>query len=149
MSASAGYALTRHQNFLLASLPSFLGILIIQSYDNVIASRLLLIGFFILFALLLLGRLNFLNQQSQWKQPRGFLSPENSIDLPGGMAIMASLILLAAWLPPSSILRVEAARRAWNRVSEPWKNFTERFENAVSALDSPSGGRPGGDCRGR
>ena len=143
LSASAGYALTRHQNFLLAALPSFLGVLIIQSYDNAIASRLLLIGFFILFALLLLGRLNFLNQQSQWKQTRVFLSPENSIDLTGGMAIMASLILLTAWLTPSSILRIEAARRAWNRVSEPWKNFTERFENAVSALESPSGGRPG------
>lgn len=143
LNASAGYYLIRHQNFLLATLPSFLGILIFQSYDNAVTSRLLLVGFFILFALLLLGRLNFLNQQKQWKQTRVFLSPENSIDLTGGMAIMASLILLTAWLTPSSILRIEAARRAWSRVSEPWKNFTEQFENAISALDSPSGGRPG------
>lgn len=143
LNASAGYYLVRHQNFLLATLPSFLGILIFQSYDNAVTSRLILVGFFILFALLLLGRLNFLNQQSQWKQKRIFLSPENSLDLSGGMAIMASLILLTAWLTPSSILRIEAARHAWNRISEPWKNFTERFENAVSALDSPSGGRPG------
>jgi transglutaminase-like putative cysteine protease len=143
LSASAGYHLVRHQNFLLATLPSLLGMLIIQNYDNAVASRLLLPGFFILFELLLVGRLNYLAQQIQWKQKRVFLSPENSLDLTSSMAIMASLIMITAWVTPSSFLRIEIAHRAWNRILEPWNNFVERFENAVSALDSPSGGKPG------
>jgi len=31
----------------------------------------------------------------------------------------------------------------WERVTKPWTDFTDRMENAVSALESPSGGRPG------
>ncbi len=143
LSASAGYYLIRHQQFLLATLPSLIGILIIQNYDNLVRSRLLLLGFFILFALLLLGRLNFLFEQKRWKQKRVFLSPENSMDLTSSMAIVASLIIVTAWVVPPSFMRIDAARRAWNQISKPWNAFTERFENAVSALDSPSGGRPG------
>ncbi|HMD79859.1 MAG TPA: transglutaminase domain-containing protein, partial [Anaerolineales bacterium] len=33
--------------------------------------------------------------------------------------------------------------QTWSRITKPWTDFTERMENAVSALESPSGGRPG------
>ena len=143
LSASAAFHLARTRHFLLAALPSAIGILVIQNFDNGAPGRLLILGFFALAALLLLGRLNFLEEQKRWKNKRVFLSPENSIDLTGGMAIAASLIILAAWTVPSSFLRIDSVRRAWNQISKPWNDLTDRLENAVSALDSPSGGRPG------
>ena len=143
VSASAGFRLLRHQNFLAVVLPSAIGILILQHYDNAVPSRLWFLAFFVFIALFLLGRLNFLQDQKYWRERRIFLSPENSVDLTSGMAIAAALIILMAWTVPISLTRIDSARQAWNRITKPWNEFSKRMENAVSALDSPSGGRPG------
>ena len=60
-------------------------------------------------------RLNFLEEQKRWKAKRVFLSPENSLDLTSGMAIAAGLLVLTAWMVPSSFLRIDSVRRAWNQ----------------------------------
>ena len=63
ISASAGFTLLRQQNFLRVVLPSAVGMLIIQNYDNVAGGRLWFLAFFVFIALFLLGRLNFLQDQ--------------------------------------------------------------------------------------
>ena len=143
ISASASFNLTRHQNFLAMVLPSAIGILVIQHYDNGVASRIWFLAFFIFIALFLLGRLNFLQDQKHWRERRVFLSPENSIDLTSSMAIAAGLIIITAWTIPLSFTRVDTLQQAWTRLTQPWTDFTDRMQNAVSALESPSGGRPG------
>jgi transglutaminase-like putative cysteine protease len=59
------------------------------------------------------------------------------------MAIAAGLIILIAWTVPVSLTRIDSAKQAWNRITKPWDDFSKRMENAVSALDSTTGGRPG------
>ena len=143
ISASAGFSLTRHQNFLATVIPSAIGILVIQHYDNVASGRVWFLAFFTFIALFLLGRLNFLEDQKHWRDKRVFLSPENSLDLTSSMAIAAGLIIITAWTIPLSITRIETVRDAWSRITKPWTDFTDSMENAVSALESRSGGRPG------
>jgi len=143
ISASAGFRLVRHQNFIAVVLPSAIGILILQNYDNGAAGRLWFLALFIFIALFLLGRLNFLQDQKHWRERRVFLSPENSVDLTSGMAIAAGLIILMAWTVPVSLTRIDSARQAWNRITKPWTEFSKRMENAVSALESTTSGRPG------
>ena len=143
LSASAGYQLTKRQNFIAATLPSMIGILIIQNYDNAVRGRMWIMGFFVLFALFLLGRLNFLQEQKHWKDKRVFISPENSIDLTSGMAIAAGLLIIFAWTIPPSFTKIETLRETWSHITQPWMEFTNRFENAVSALESTTGGAPG------
>jgi len=122
--ASAGFNLTRRQNFLAAVLPSAIGILVIQHYDNSVPGRVWILAFFIFIALFLLGRLNFLMDQKQWRERRVFLSPENSLDLTSSMAIAAGLIIIFAWTTPLSITRIDTVRQAWNRITKPWTNLT-------------------------
>jgi len=141
LSASAGFHLIRHQNFLAVALPSAIGILIIQNYDSGSAGRLWFLAFFVFIALFLLGRLNFLQDQRHWRERRIFLSPENSVDLTSGMAIAAALIIIIAWTVPVSFSRIDSARQAWNRITKPWNDFSKRMENAVSALESPNAGK--------
>src|SRR5260221_8145076 len=143
ISASAGFSLTRHQNFLATVLPSAIGILVIQHYDNGVSGRIWILAFFIFVALFLLGRLNFLQDQKNWRARRVFLSPENSLDLTSSMAIAAALIIITAWTIPLSFTRIDTLQQAWDRITRPWTDFTDRMQNAVSALQSPSGGRPG------
>jgi transglutaminase-like putative cysteine protease len=137
ISASAAFYLTRHQNFLAVVLPSAVGLLFIQHYDNLFPGRLWFLAFFIFIALCLLGRLNFLQRQQQWRERRVFLSPENGLDLTSSMAIGAALIVLLTAMVPLSFTRIETLREAWKQITKPWTDFTERMENAVSALESP------------
>jgi transglutaminase-like putative cysteine protease len=139
----SAFTLVRNQNYLGAVLPSAIGLLIIQNYDNVNASRLWFLAFFAFIALLLLGRLQFLQNKLSWLQRRVFLSPDNSIDLTSSMAIAAGLIIIVAWTVPASLSSLESAAKTWNRITRPWQEFTDRMENAVSALESKVNARRG------
>ena len=143
ISSWASFTLVRNQNYLGAVLPSAIGLIIIQNYDGSVAGRVWFLAFFAFIALLILGRLQFLQNKQSWRRRRIFLSPDNSLDLSSSMAIAAGLIIIVAWTVPASLSSMSAAVKTWNRVTRPWHEFTERMENAVSALESPSGGKRG------
>src|ERR1044071_5793485 len=143
ISSAAAFTLVRNQNYLGAVLPSAIGLIIIQNYDGGVAGRLWFLAFFAFIALLLLGRLQFLQNKSSWRARRIFLSPDNSVDLTSSMAIAAGLIIMVAWTAPASISSMKSAVKTWNQLTRPWREFTDKMENAVSALESPSGGTRG------
>jgi transglutaminase-like putative cysteine protease len=143
ISSWASFTLVRNQNYLGAILPAAIGLIIIQNYDGVVAGRLWFLAFFAFIALLLLGRLQFLQNKQSWRERRIFLSPDNSVDLTSSMAVAAGLIIIFAWTVPASLSSMQSAVKTWNRVTKPWQEFTQRMENAVSALESPSGGKLG------
>lgn len=143
ISSAAAFTLVRNQNYLGVVLPSAIGLLIIQNYDGGVAGRLWFLAFFAFIALLLLGRLQFLQNKLSWRERRIFLSPDNSLDLSSSMAVAAGLVIIIAWTIPASLSSMTAAVKTWNRVTKPWHEFSQRMENAVSALESPSGGKRG------
>src|SRR6266545_4555332 len=142
ISSWAAFTLVRNQNYLGAVIPATIGLLIIQNYEHSSASRLWFLAFFGFIALLLLGRLQFLQNKVSWRERRVFLAPDNSVDLTSSLAIASALIIIVAWSIPASVSSLKAAVKTWNRMTHPWHEFTQRMENAVSALESPSGGRP-------
>ena len=143
ISTWAGFALVRNQNYLNAVLPAGIGLLIIQNYDRIRPGRLWFLAFFAFIALLLLGRLHFLQNRKSWSERRIFLSPDNSVELTSSMAVAAGLIILVSWTVPASINSWNSAVRTWDKVTKPWHNFTDEMQNAVSALESPSGSKAG------
>ena len=143
LSSWAGFTLVRNQNYLGAILPAAIGLLIIQNYDSAVAGRLWFLAFFAFVALLLLGRMQFLQNKQSWRERRIFLSPDTGVDLTSSMAVAAGLIILVAWTVPGSLSSMNAAVKTWNRVTKPWHEFTESMKNAVSALESPSGNKNG------
>jgi transglutaminase-like putative cysteine protease len=143
ISSWSSFTLVRNQNYLGAVLPSAIGLLIIQNYDNVNTSRLWFLAFFAFVALLLLGRLQFLQNKLSWLQRRVFVSPDNSVDLTSSMAVAAGLIIIVAWTVPASLSSLESAAKTWNKITRPWHEFTDRMENAVSALESKVNTRRG------
>ena len=143
ISSSAGFRLTRDQNYLMAVIPSAIALLVIQNYDNAVPGRIWIMAFYALIALLLLGRLNNLENKKSWRERRVFLSPDNSIDLTSTMAVAAGLLIIFSWTPPASIESYDSAVKSWNKITKPWRTFTDRMENAFSSLESPSGGKRG------
>ena len=143
ISSWAGFTLVRNQNYLGAVLPAGVGLLIVQNYDNVTTGRLWFLALFAFTALLLLGRLQYLQNKKSWRERRVFLSPDNSIDLTSSMAVAASLIIIVAWTVPASLSGLNSAVKTWDRITQPWQDFTQRMENAVSALESKTNKRRG------
>jgi len=143
ISASAGFQLVRNQNYLVAVLPSTIALLVIQSYNNISGWQIWVFAIYAFLALLLLGRLHYLENKKSWLDRRIFLSTDNSLDLTSTMAIAAGVIILIAWTPPASAAGVDSAVRTWDKITSPWREFTDRMENAVSALESPRGGKRG------
>ncbi len=143
ISSAAAFTLVRNQNYLGTVLPAAIGLLIIQNYDNSNASRLWFLATYAFIALLLLGRLQFLQNKISWRERHIFLSPDNSFDLTSSMEIADGLIILVAWTVPATISSMESAVNTWDRITHPWQDFTDRMQNAVSALESKSTRRGG------
>ena len=59
------------------------------------------------------------------------------------MAVAAGLIIIVCLDRPCFLIVLELCGRTWNKVTRPWQEFTEKMENAVSALESPSGSKRG------
>lgn len=139
----AGFTLVRNQNYLGAVVPAAIGMLIIQNYDRGTVSRLWFMAFFALLALLLLGRMHFLQNQKAWRERRVFLSPDNSIELSSSMAIAAGLLIIVSWTIPASLASWDSAVKRWDDLMRPWRDFADSMESAVSALEAPGGSRRG------
>jgi transglutaminase-like putative cysteine protease len=140
ISSWAGFALVRNQNYLAAVLPCAIGYMTIQAYDR---THLWMLAIFAFIALLLLGRMHYLQNRESWRERRIFLSPDTSMELTSSMAVAAGLLIIVAWTIPASLSSWNSAVHTWNKLTRPWQTFTENMQNAVSALQSPSNAKPG------
>jgi transglutaminase-like putative cysteine protease len=147
ISLISGYFWTRHQNYLTAVLPAGIFTIVIQLYDSFNNSRIMLVGIYLLLALILLGRVHYLNNRDYWRSRRVFQMQESSYDLTRGVIIAATLFILIAWTVPASAAGWKTAVQTWSRLTQPWRDIQEWFSNAVDALES-QGGRGSGDIYG-
>lgn len=140
---SAGYWLTRHRDFLNVILPSCLAMLVVQIFDPTESRRMWALAFYLFAALLLLGRLYFLENQTYWRKTRFLLTAETINNLERGALTVAAITVFVAWSIPGWIKQIKPAAKAWREISEP---ILERLSDAVSALESPyAGSNSGGE----
>ena len=141
----SGYGLVRQRNALTAILPSAFAILIVQVYDPLPLSRLWQMALYLFITLLLIGRLYFLENRETWQMRRILLLPETQSDLTNGMLVLAVGIVLVAWNLPLSFSSLKQAADMWANLKKPFEPLQKNIERALDPLDSPYGGRGGGD----
>jgi transglutaminase-like putative cysteine protease len=144
ISLVSGYFWARHQNYLVSVLPAGIFILIIQLYDSYDNPRIILVGIYLLLALILLGRVYYLNNRESWRARRVFQIQETTYDLTRGLIIAATIFVVVAWTIPTSAAGWQSAVQTWTRFTKPWRDFQDWFSNAVEALES-SGRRSASD----
>ena len=142
LSIASGYWWMRHGNYLAAVLPGGIFTLVIHLYDQSYNSRIWLLAVYLLLALLLLGHQYYLRNRESWRERRVFMMQESAFDLTRGMVIAASLFVFVAWTVPASQAGMDAATRAWRRLTEPWRDVQEWFSNAVESLEGSVVRRP-------
>jgi len=144
----SGYAWNRHQNYLVAVLPGGLFTLIIHLYDQAITRRILLVGVYILLALVLLGYLYYKKNREAWHERRVFQMADSAFDVTRGMAVAAAIFVFVAWTIPASQAGIDSATRIWRTFTEPWRDIQDWFSNAVEVLDASSPASRAGDMYG-
>ncbi len=131
---AGGYWLNRHRNFLNVVLPTGLAIITIQAFDPLQTKRIWYLALFIFEALLLLGRMHFLENRSFWSKSRFLLTDESVSDLERGGLAITSVAVLFAWSMPGLIDSMKPVANSRQEFTRP---IYDRFANAVSALESP------------
>ena len=135
----AGYWLGRHSRVLASIAVAGAIIIIIQVYGNYQPRGSWWLAVYMLIALLLAGRVHFVQQKRQWVEGRVFVSEESGTNILAGLFMTALLAILAAWWIPSPPGSLQRAADTWNSYFRP---IRERLSNAVTSLRGPYG-KPG------
>ncbi len=134
-----GYWAARHRNILVGIIPSGIVMLAIQIYANYQPRSSWWLAFYLLVALVLVGRSYFMRRQEEWAQKRLYVHDEAWMNILGALLTVAVAAIFIAWAFPTSISSVQAASDAWARAT---RGMRDRLSNAVTSLSGPYG-RPG------
>jgi transglutaminase-like putative cysteine protease len=94
--------------------------------------------FFLLFCLLLMGRIYYLRSKKDWEKRGGTVEMEVGYDLGRGVAVAALALALIAWYTPQTINFFQNNDPARERVTRSWQTFRDRISKAVNSLRSSS-----------
>ena len=136
MSVYAGYSITRHGAPWRAVLPAGLSIVIIHAYDHTISLRVWYMAAYIFFALLLVARLNYLQQQRRWKINHSYLPPLLGMDSIRVALYTTAILVLLAWTTPATASTLQMAKRVWEPLQVQWYKIRDNLSNAFSALQA-------------
>jgi transglutaminase-like putative cysteine protease len=132
LSVHAGYSLTRRGQPWRIILPTGVAVLLIHTSDPYRPRGIWYLAGYLLFALLLLARLTFLQLRSRWEQDRARIPPLVGLDLSYVITAAAAVLILLAWTVPTMADVLPTARRLWEQATDPWE---ERMDRLFASLD--------------
>jgi transglutaminase-like putative cysteine protease len=134
---SAGYYLARYAAPWMTIIPSGVALLVINHYDHYSDDGLRYIGAFILLALLILGRLTFLQKRAEWQRDGVFFTPETSGDLSRATLLVVAGLVVFSWSIPALAGSTGSISDFWaNNIMRPWASLTSRIGDAFSSLQA-------------
>ena len=134
----SGFAISRFKNFTGAVLPAGIVMVIIQLYDPANKINNFFLASFMLLSLLLLGRLAFNERRLFWIEQRVAQFSESRTELNITLIMVAIIIVMLAWLTPTSTKFITDAKTAWDEFTHPVRSVQENLGNAVAGLQGGS-----------
>jgi hypothetical protein len=135
----AGYTLTRSAHPWRTVLPTGLALLVIHTYDAVVAARSWFLAVYLFLGLLIVGRLAFARQNRQWQAHKTYVPLDVGLDFIRLTLAVAAVLVLLAWLAPVSGDVFPTAAEVRMTLMKPWKSFSERMSYAFANLKSSVG----------
>jgi len=93
---------------------------------------------YFLVALILIGRVFYVNAHSEWKRRGEMVESEVGFDISRGAALVALLLVLMGWYSPAVVNSFIPGTREQRELSQRFSRFRERISNAVFSLNSPA-----------
>ncbi len=136
LSVHAGYSLTRHGQPWRSVLPTGLALMVIHTYDPYFARRAWFLAAYLLFGLMLVARMTYLQRRARWKSSRMHMPPDVGFDWIRFTLVIVVGLTLLAWTVPALASTFPAASDIWQYARQPWVRFQNRMSNAFSSLKS-------------
>ena len=137
MGIFGGQRILENRKILAGLIPPSLPILLIQYYDGYRTERVWIVAVYFGLLLLMIGRINYLENASLWREKRVFTGSEPEFDINNSILLATVMIVALAWMLPTPASALPAAARWWRENSQPLKSTQERISNALAALTSP------------
>ena len=131
---NTAYSLVRTRQLLRLLAPLFIAIILIHTYDPLIPTRNAYLYLFSFVALLLIGRLYYLQQKEHWSNQRFYISPQLSSEAFQFTFGCVLVLLTISLILPSNRSQLNAITRVWDKIKEPFVSVRQDFENAFSSL---------------
>jgi transglutaminase-like putative cysteine protease len=139
LSLHAGYSLIRYGAPWRVVLPTGLSLLVIQSYDPYLVRRAWFLAAYLLFSLILVSRIHYIQQRHNWRLNRMHLPPDIGFDWIRFSLMVVVVITLFAWTVPALAQTLPTANQIWQYARRPWVTFQDKVSNAFSSLRSSVG----------
>ena len=136
LGSSAAFILIR-QGFVWPSLiPLGITLLVISHYDQDLTQNTRFLMAFLLVTLLILGRVTFLKLKKKWRSEGIQITSETQSDFNKTLVIIASSLLLLAWVIPLTPQGVSRYSELWENLTEPWDRFSEQISD-IFVVETP------------
>jgi transglutaminase-like putative cysteine protease len=136
ISLVSSYWLIRNGRVLPALVLGGAAIIIVQAYADYQPHGSWWLAVFVLVAVLLGGRVHYLNSEGDWARRRIFINEESWPNILGSLLITAASVILIAWILPTSGRGLHTAAETWRSIGDP---IRERLSNAFVSLTGPYG----------
>jgi transglutaminase-like putative cysteine protease len=134
LSLNTAYALVRSKQIGRLLAPLFLAIILIHTYDPLVPARFAYLMVFSFLALLVIGRLFYLQQKEHWRQRQFYIPSQLSSDTLQISLGFVLVILVFALILPANRSQWDTMVRVWEKVKQPFQSLRQDFENAFSSL---------------
>lgn len=134
-----GYQLTRYGNAGVGILTAGIALFLVNNYHVGFKNWALYFGFYLLFSLLLLGRVNYLQQRVSWQREGVTVAPDTAIDINRILIGFVLAVVIVVWNIPGIAHAFSPASRFYQRISKPWVSMRDRLGDAFSSLKSSVG----------
>jgi transglutaminase-like putative cysteine protease len=133
---SSGYLLTRYAKPWVPLFLMGLTLFVIDFNDPVLVSRYRFSGLFVLFALLLAGRIYYIRSQRSWAEKGVAIEFETGFSFTRSMLISGFLLVFSAWNLPVVFQALSPGTPANQAFTERWNQLRDRTSNAFAGLES-------------
>ena len=139
ISLASAFWLIRKGRVLPALVLGGAAIITVQAYADYQPHGSWWLAVFVLVAVLLVGRMHYLNSEGDWSRRRVFINEEAWPNILGSLFITALSVILIAWMVPTSGRGLQTAAETWRSIGDP---IRERLSNAFVSLTGPYGKQP-------
>ncbi len=135
---AAAWAVFRRGTVWPAILPGGI-VLLINSYYYIGQELELYLGAYLVLALLLLARMNLLDQEHEWRGARVAYTPDTRFEFLRAGLVAAVAIVAFAWLGQRVTVASASpqAATAWSQVNGAWATVRENFERLFNSVRNP------------
>jgi len=134
----AGYFYVRHTSLMWMLAPGGLLVTLITIYDAFHPERIWLVGLYLFLAVLLFGRLDYINNRAKWENKGFSVDPETNNDITLGVTVAALVVVLIAWNVPLNITPSATVYDTWRELTRPFNRTLERLSDIFAPLSGSS-----------